>query len=166
MTAEPQSAEDWAAYQRRWRAAHPNKVKQIAARSYVKNRAKIIARVMAYSARPENKARRTNNAISRAKNIAARLGVRIEIPDRSPPELCECCGEKSRTRRSLHLDHCHDTGRFRGWCCHHCNTGQTAAKGVQGAKLWLAYLERPWQSGSSIKWAYPRKGRGSRAIAA
>jgi len=21
------------------------------------------------------------------------------------------------------LDHCHDTGTFRGWLCHHCNVG-------------------------------------------
>jgi len=36
------------------------------------------------------------------------------------PDICECCGKKTK---KLNLDHCHDTGKFRGWLCHECNTG-------------------------------------------
>jgi len=33
---------------------------------------------------------------------------------------CECCG---RTDRRLHLDHEHDTNKYRGWLCQECNVG-------------------------------------------
>jgi hypothetical protein len=32
--------------------------------------------------------------------------------------FCESCGKTDK----LHFDHCHITGTFRGWLCHHCNT--------------------------------------------
>ena len=36
---------------------------------------------------------------------------------------CYLCGQKeSSLTRRLHLDHCHNTGRFRGWLCSNCNT--------------------------------------------
>src|SRR5687767_8518903 len=44
------------------------------------------------------------------------------------PEHCEACGQleprvhRSGKRFELALDHCHRTGRFRGWLCSICNT--------------------------------------------
>jgi hypothetical protein len=47
---------------------------------------------------------------------------------------CECCG-KSEDELTIHygrynkpvspwrIDHCHETGKFRGWLCINCNTG-------------------------------------------
>ena len=33
-------------------------------------------------------------------------------------------GRKGQTRlQNWVLDHCHETETFRGWVCHHCNTG-------------------------------------------
>jgi hypothetical protein len=33
-------------------------------------------------------------------------------------------GRKGQKRlQNWVLDHCHDTETFRGWLCHHCNTG-------------------------------------------
>jgi len=50
-----------------------------------------------------------------------------------PPDdyCCPICkrdideiGRKGQKRmQSWVLDHCHDTETFRGWVCHHCNTG-------------------------------------------
>ena len=42
-------------------------------------------------------------------------------PTRPTPEHCELCGGLP-TKRALHLDHDHQTGQFRGWLCHYCNT--------------------------------------------
>ena len=36
---------------------------------------------------------------------------------------CQACGEQ----RVLCLDHCHETGRFRGWICHPCNLDDVLA---------------------------------------
>lgn len=33
---------------------------------------------------------------------------------------CECCGVQSD---KLHLDHSHETNKFRGWLCNNCNVG-------------------------------------------
>ena len=46
-----------------------------------------------------------------------RAGVKAARPK---PECCEICGEDPAPR-SLHLDHCHRTGAFRGWLCPQCN---------------------------------------------
>lgn len=43
------------------------------------------------------------------------------LADRPKPDHCECCGESCKTGRALNFDHCHKTGRFRGWLCHGCN---------------------------------------------
>lgn len=52
----------------------------------------------------------------------------------SDNHTCECCG-KSEDDLTIHygvngqavspwrLDHCHETGQFRGWLCHNCNIG-------------------------------------------
>jgi hypothetical protein len=43
--------------------------------------------------------------------------------------LCECCHKpetiinKTGKVKSLSLDHCHNSGEFRGWLCFHCNSG-------------------------------------------
>ncbi|MBA4105613.1 MAG: hypothetical protein C0485_07620 [Pirellula sp.] len=35
---------------------------------------------------------------------------------------CQCCGrQESEFQRRLSMDHCHQTGNFRGWLCHGCN---------------------------------------------
>lgn len=45
--------------------------------------------------------------------------------DRPCPEdsLCEACGGPPNGQGKLHLDHCHVSGKFRGWLCHKCNNG-------------------------------------------
>jgi len=36
---------------------------------------------------------------------------------------CEICGiSEHNCSTKLHMDHCHTTGRFRGWLCRKCNT--------------------------------------------
>jgi hypothetical protein len=41
------------------------------------------------------------------------------------------------------LDHCHDTETFRGWLCHHCNTGLGAFKDdINRIKQAVMYLQK------------------------
>lgn len=35
---------------------------------------------------------------------------------------CDLCGAEEK-KRKLHMDHCHETGKFRGWLCAGCNKG-------------------------------------------
>ncbi len=57
---------------------------------------------------------------------------------------CDCCDDAGTARRSLHWDHDHVTGQFRGWLCHGCNI---ALGGVNDDKERLrkliTYLELP-----------------------
>lgn len=63
---------------------------------------------------------------AREKQRKIRARYRAEIfPDLPPiPPVCECCGRPPNGRsKTLHLDHCHLTEKFRGWLCVNCNTG-------------------------------------------
>lgn len=42
-------------------------------------------------------------------------------PLRPRPDRCDCCGGPPPHDRGLALDHCHETGEFRGWLCTKCN---------------------------------------------
>lgn len=54
---------------------------------------------------------------------------------------CECCGKP--VTRNWQLDHCHETGEFRGWLCKQCNTGLgNLGDTLESLKLAVAYLER------------------------
>lgn len=46
----------------------------------------------------------------------------LPLPTRLVPAQCECCGGPSG-KHAMHLDHCHETGKFRGWICNRCNLG-------------------------------------------
>lgn len=58
-------------------------------------------------------------AEARAKR---RLREGLPPPTRPEPDHCEICGTR-RGKTSLHLDHVHATGEFRGWLCGNCNRG-------------------------------------------
>lgn len=70
----------------------------------------------------------------------------LPAPTRPEPEVCECCGKpniRGDGRRALALDHCHDSGRFRGWLCDACNLGiGKLGDSVEAVERALAYLRR------------------------
>jgi Autographiviridae endonuclease VII len=67
----------------------------------------------------------------------------IPTPTRPTPVNCECCKRKLEAGRKTHLDHCHTTGKFRGWLCGSCNLGiGSLGDDIKGLELALAYLQR------------------------
>lgn len=62
------------------------------------------------------------------------------ICDRGIKEI----GRKGQKKlQSWVLDHCHDTETFRGWLCHHCNTGLGAFNdNVNRIRNAVEYLQR------------------------
>jgi hypothetical protein len=63
-------------------------------------------------------------AITRANERARwanRRRAGLPQPTRAEPTHCECCG-RLPGKQSLNLDHCHESGAFRGWLCGLCNT--------------------------------------------
>lgn len=65
-------------------------------------------------------------------------------PTRPMPTHCECCGMLPGGRwKRLHLDHNHETGKFRGWLCGRCNPAiGLLGDNRAGIRLADAYLER------------------------
>lgn len=51
------------------------------------------------------------------KNVLNNIRKNGEYPPM--PDACEMCGSHEK----LFLDHCHETGEFRGWFCNPCNRG-------------------------------------------
>lgn len=92
--------------QYKWRRNNPEKFKE----SYRKYKAK---NPEYFRIKDREKQRRLNG---------------LPLPTRPCPAVCEVCGKeekkihKNGTRFSLALDHCHSTGKFRGWLCSICNT--------------------------------------------
>jgi hypothetical protein len=61
-------------------------------------------------------------------------------PIRPKPVLCEIegCGDLA-----FALDHCHETGKFRGWLCHGCNTALGRfGDNIENIMRVMAYLRR------------------------
>lgn len=72
-----------------------------------------------------NAAWRTNNpesfALSVSRQTAKRIAKQEKLAGRKKPKRCDVC-KKSTVGRSLHFDHCHINGHFRGWLCYKCNS--------------------------------------------
>jgi hypothetical protein len=105
-------------------------------------------------ATPEVKSRCTSPE-GRARNLVSIYKTPIEIPNRPVPAHCECCGDIATI---IHLDHCHASGRFRGWVCPSCNTGMRRNATPAWHRLVARYLEHPFTPGL-VQWAYPSKRR-------
>ena len=68
---------------------------------------------------------RERHRVWRAANRASELAGEhrrkgLPLPTRPAPAVCELCGQAPGIR-ALGLDHCHESGEFRGWLCGRCN---------------------------------------------
>lgn len=77
-----------------------------------------------------------------ARLLQKRVRIAGVTPTRPMPERCECCGGLPG-EKSMNLDHCHQTGQFRGWLCMKCNSGiGKLGDDVAGLQRAITYLER------------------------
>ena len=70
-----------------------------------------------------------------------------ELKKTAPPKpaRCDCCGKKFKDLNDKHinLDHCRETGTFRGWLCTSCNQGLgKLGDTIEGLEKALDYLHR------------------------
>lgn len=66
---------------------------------------------------------------------------KIRAAGRLRPTVCDAC--KLPSKRTLHFDHSHTTGAFRGWLCSGCNSALGMAKDNPDTLRRLAnYLEK------------------------
>ena len=62
-----------------------------------------------------------------------------KIHSRPVDSKCMCCGRIDK----LHLDHCHNTEKFRGWVCKNCNVGiGHLGDKIEGIERALKYLKK------------------------
>lgn len=66
----------------------------------------------------------------------------LPAPARPAPDKCECCGNLPG-KQAMNLDHCHATGKFRGWLCGKCNPAIGGlGDNLAGIRKALDYLQR------------------------
>lgn len=67
-----------------------------------------------------------------------------KLHEHKKTDRCDCCGEIPE--KSLVLDHCHKTLKFRGWICEPCNHGiGKLGDNIEGVEKALAYLSRVYE---------------------
>ena len=104
-------------------------------RWYAENREREIARVKEWqqaNAERLNAYRRVHNATPERRRkqrdtyYRRTFGISADDVDamlEAQGGGCAICGERPARLASVHVDHCHDTGRIRGLLCLNCNQG-------------------------------------------
>lgn len=95
-------------------------------------------------ARRSSEWQRKNPERARLKSLAwKRKQMGIPEATRKCPAHCENCGRALIQGKNIHLDHCHLTGKFRGWLCNRCNRGLGYFDDcIEGLRQAIEYLQR------------------------
>jgi hypothetical protein len=93
------------AQNRAWREKYPEKVRLVRERWDEKHKDRM-------QNDPEYAAK------ERTRKLKELWQRREKKADRPCPDHCEICGGRPK---EICFDHCHQTGKFRGWLCHQCN---------------------------------------------
>lgn len=123
---------DRADAQRRYRKAHPEKMRAARRRFQVQNPESVKASQKRYREKNREKMRTRD-----------RLWAGLPEPTRPAPKGCEKCSRLfAELRTGPCLDHDHKTGKFRGWLCVRCNIGIGAlGDDTEGLCEALRYLQ-------------------------
>ena len=109
---------------------------------YQRNRARELNKAKAYREKPESKEKRLRRDQDKLRNLDYRIRLSITNTRMHSKEnggspcttdfktiraaftgFCDICGiSEKNSKHRLRLDHCHESGSFRGWLCFHCNT--------------------------------------------
>lgn len=130
--ADPQTRREYAA---RYYLRNKKKINARSSARYWRNRDGILAGMKEWYARDTERI----NA-SRQERTNRNKGV---LATRKAPKRCESCGKGASGKGRLHIDHCHATGKFRGWLCFKCNAGLgLLGDSPRTLRRALRYLER------------------------
>lgn len=76
------------------------------------------------------------------QNKYRRVRLGIPVAPYPAPGICECCGGPPG-KHSMHIDHDHASGTFRGWICNKCNGGLgLLGDSIAGLERAISYLKR------------------------
>ena len=125
-----------------WHKENPGAVLEHKRRYREKNREKI-REASRKAIRDENGEIKPEHKERHRQNVAKRIVDLETMAGRPRPELCDACGGKPDKGRSMHFDHCHTHGHFRGWLCRECNLALGNVRDDPNRLLKLvAYLKR------------------------
>jgi hypothetical protein len=145
----------WECHQRKcaaYRRSHAEKVKEFRRKYRQRNEEKIRNTKRLYRENNPDKARNAKarhrqkhgdliRAADRKWQNEKLRRTRELMAGRPRPERCEVC--RSSGKHGISFDHCHQTGKFRGWLCGACNSILGLAKDSPATLRKLArYLEQ------------------------
>jgi hypothetical protein len=71
------------------------------------------------------------------------LNIVRPVPSLQNPYKCDCCKKDIITTRTVQLDHCHETGLFRGWLCKECNISMgNLGDNISGMMRVIKYMNK------------------------
>lgn len=71
------------------------------------------------------------------------LNIVRPVPTSVNPYKCDCCEKDIITTRTIQLDHCHETGLFRGWLCKECNISMgNLGDNINGMMRVIKYMNK------------------------
>jgi hypothetical protein len=124
-----------------WVKENPEARREIQARYREKNREKLREAHHKYIRDENGELTAEYKARLESKTAKWRQGLE-EMAGRPRPEVCDICAGPPDEGKSLHYDHCHQTGGFRGWLCRECNLMLGNARdNPQRLRDGAAYLE-------------------------
>lgn len=137
-----------------WGLKNKDRKRVIAQRYKSRNREKIHISGRVYSAKNAQRVKELKNAtrfrfvLQNSKRVSRRSGyspctASEEQITQAFTGKCFACSRPENPDRKLCLDHCHATGKFRGWLCFKCNLALgNLDDSVDRLKNLIAYLER------------------------
>jgi hypothetical protein len=90
---------------------------------YWENPSLCIAKVREWTKANSEKRRLYSKEYKKSKPTTFFVNRRREQDAGRPrPQVCDICAKPNQIKKPIYWDHCHKTGKFRGWICHRCNT--------------------------------------------